>query len=314
MSERIKTVVASIGGGPACVTAAVQLTRAGLDNILISDEIGGKAQNANLIENLVGYPNGISGENFVKLLKQHVRKQDVRFLKRNIKSVEYISVGINNFRFLITTNKEEIESEYLIVGTGSKPKKLEIEGEDKAFEDKKLFYENYNARKHVNDKRVIVVGGGDVAYDYALNIKDSAQYVTIVQRSKLPKSIPVLQQRVQNSEKISVLAGIEPTKIKISSKILTLNTKKDDKILPIIADMIIVAIGRNPNLDILSQKLLDIYGCKDENPHLYFVGDVKKNNFRQISIAMGDGMKAAMEIVKEVTLEKSYHGATRDIW
>ena len=78
--------------------------------------------------------------------------------------------------------------------------------------------------------------------------------------------------------------------------------------------MIIVAIGREPDLGALSEKLLEVYEGKAENSHLYFVGDVKKNNYRQVSIAMGDGMKAAMEIVKEITHEESFHGASREIW
>jgi len=314
MSETVKTVVALIGGGPACLTAAIQLTRAGLDNLLIADEIGGKIRNANLIENVVGFPNGISGENYVKLLKQQMRKQNVKFSKRIVKSVDYVSIGINNYRFMVETNKEQVESEFLIIGTGSIPKKLEIEGEEEAFKSKKLFYENYRARKLAKDKNIIVIGGGDIAYDYALNLKDSAEYVSIVQKSRMSKSIPILQHRVRNQEKISVLAGISPVKIRFDDKTITLVTKKDDKTLPIAGNMILVAIGRKPNLEILSEKLLDIYEGKSSNSHLYFVGDVKKNNYRQVSIAMGDGMKAAMEIVKDVTLEESYHGASREIW
>lgn len=314
MKDKLETVVALIGGGPACLTAAMQLTRAGLDNLLITDEIGGKIRNANLIENLLGFPKGISGEEYVQLLKQQIRKQNVKYITRTVKSVEYKNIGINAFRFLIETNKELIQSQYLIVGTGSKPKKLGIQGEEEAFSKKKLFYENYNARNHVKGKNVIIIGGGDIAYDYALNHKDSADNISIVQRSKISKSIHILQDRAHHAENISILAGVIPSKIKFDGKTLVLSAKKDDKILLVIGDMVIVAIGREPNLDIVSEKLLEVYEGKAENSHLYFVGDVKKNNYRQVSIAMGDGMKAAMEIVKEVTLEESYHGASREIW
>ena len=105
MKDKLETVVALIGGGPACVTAAMQLTRAGLDNLLITDEIGGKIRNANLIENLLGFPKGISGEDYVQLLKQQIRKQNVEYVTRTVKSVEYKNIGMNVFRFLIETNK-----------------------------------------------------------------------------------------------------------------------------------------------------------------------------------------------------------------
>jgi thioredoxin reductase (NADPH) len=314
MTEKKETVVALIGGGPACVTAAIQLTRAGLDNLLISDELGGKIRNANLVENLLGYPKGIDGEDLVQLIKQQTRKHNVIFLKRTVKFVEYKNVGTNAFRFVITTDKEQIQSKYLIVGTGSKPKKLGIYGEEEAFAQKKLFYENYEARKHVKEKNVIIVGGGDTAYDYALNIKDSASNISIVQRSRISKSIPILQTRAQKEENIKIISGVTLNKIKLDGKIPMIDAKRDDRMLPLIGDVIIVAIGREPNLDIISEKLLEVYEGKSENSKLYFVGDVKKDNYRQVSIAMGDGMKAAMEIVKEVTIEESYHGASREIW
>lgn len=314
MAEKIETVVALIGGGPACVTAAIQLRRAGLDNLLITDELGGKIRNAYLIENLLGFPKGVSGEDFVQFLKQQVRKQDVNYIKRVVKLVEYKNIGTNAFRFVITTDKEQVQSKYLIVGTGSKPKKLEIDGEEEAYSKKRLFYENYEARKHVKEKNVIIIGGGDTAYDYALNIKDSASNISIIQRSSISKSIPILQTRAQREENINILSGVDLNKIKFDGKTIMLDAKKKDRILPVIGDIIIVAIGREPNLEIISEKILEVYEGKSDNPYLYFVGDVRKDNYRQVSIAMGDGMRAAMEIVKEVTIEESYHGASREIW
>ncbi len=314
MAEKLETVVALIGGGPACITASIQLTRAGLDNLLITDELGGKIKNANLIENLLGFPKGISGDDFIQLLKQQVRKHSVEYITQTVKYVEYKNVGTNAFRFIITTDKEQVQSKYLIVGTGSKPKKLEIEGEEEAYSKKRLFYENYNARKHVKEKNVIIIGGGDIAYDYALNIKDSASNISIIQRSSISKSIPILQTRAQKEESIKILTGVNLNKIKFDGKTLVINAKKKDRTLPLIGDIVIVAIGREPNLEIISEKLLEAYEGKSENPKIFFVGDVKKNNYRQVSIAMGDGMKAAMEIVKEVTIEESYHGASREIW
>ena len=309
MNNSISTRVALVGGGPACCTAAIQLTRAGIECLLISDEIGGKIRNANLIENLLGFPNGISGEEFVKLVKKQLRQLDVQYVTRKAEKIEY-----NEKRFVINTSKEEIISEYLIVGTGSIPKKLHLEGEEELFSKNKLFYENYNARNHVKGKNVVIIGSGDVAYDYALNLSDSAENISIIQRSKISKSIPVLQVRVRKQENISVLVGITLNKMKLEGKKIIINAKKNDKSIPIFAEFVIVAIGREPDLNILSKDLLNSYEEKTELPFLHFIGDVKRRNYRQVSIAMGDGMDTAMEIVKKITAEEGYHGTSGEIW
>ncbi len=56
MKNKSETKIALIGGGPACATAAVQFLRFGHEVTLITKEIGGTVRNANLIENLIGFP------------------------------------------------------------------------------------------------------------------------------------------------------------------------------------------------------------------------------------------------------------------
>ena len=50
--------VVLIGAGPACVSAGIQLARSGIDPLIIASDIGGTVRNANLIENLIGFPEG----------------------------------------------------------------------------------------------------------------------------------------------------------------------------------------------------------------------------------------------------------------
>ena len=69
MKDKLSTQIALIGGGPACATAAIQLVRSGKEVIIIAKEIGGTIKNANLIENLIGFPEGIKGWEFVNLVK-----------------------------------------------------------------------------------------------------------------------------------------------------------------------------------------------------------------------------------------------------
>ncbi|MHA1591674.1 MAG: NAD(P)/FAD-dependent oxidoreductase [Candidatus Heimdallarchaeaceae archaeon] len=309
MKNKLITKVALIGGGPACATAAIQLIRSGIDIVLVSKEIGGTIKNANLIENLLGYPEGVVGKNLAKSFQLQLAKAGVPIILEEVLAVEKLSSN-----YLIRTAESEIISEYLIVGTGSVPKKLKIEGEKEAFQNDKLFYEVFNVKKHVKNKDVIIIGSGDVAYDYALNLQTTAKEIFILHRTEKTTSLPILQKRVQEKENIKVLRNNVLREIDIQDAKITVNVEDDDKTITMLKDIVLVAIGREPNFSFLSKNLISEYREPVADSKIYFIGDVKQGNFRQVSIAMGDGMKVAMEIVKEVTHEERYHGTSREIW
>ncbi|MBU1660388.1 MAG: hypothetical protein KKD28_02820, partial [Chloroflexi bacterium] len=54
--------------------------------------------------------------------------------------------------------------------------------------------------------------------------------------------------------------------------------------------------GRLPQMDFLSAQLRERASELEERGLLYFIGDVKNGIFRQTSIAVGDGIRAAMQI------------------
>jgi len=309
MKNKLITKVALIGGGPACTTAAIQLTRSGIDIILVSKEIGGTIKNANLVENLIGYPEGVVGKDFASSFQLQMTKAGVTIILEEVLTVEQVSSG-----FITKTAETEIQSEYLIVGTGSIPKKLEVEGEKEAFLNGKLFYEMYNVKQFADKKDIGIIGSGDVAYDYALNLQNVANKISIIRRTDKTSSLPILQKRVKNTDNIVLLNNHVIKKVELKDDKISIEMDVDGKLVTIIKDLVLVAVGRKPNYDFLSEDIITEYNNPKSDSKICFVGDVNKNNFRQVSIAMGDGMKVAMEIVKEVALEERYHGASRKIW
>ena len=298
--------VCLIGGGPACASAAIGLKRSGKEILLISENIGGLIKNANLIENLLGFPKGIRGEELVHLIKNQLDQNHVAILNEKVRKVEK-----NDDSFLITTQTREIKAKKIIIGTGTNPNKLNIEGEEEAFASKKLFYDVYDLLPFAQDKHIAIVGSGDAAYDYALNLCRKAKVVTIVQKGEKSKGLSLLLERAKSKANINVVTGVDLQKIKIVDfchsrecgnpelmVFLDPCFRRDDKLgKGISSDYILVAIGRKPNIDFLSDELQkEFYNPKHES-QIYFIGDVKNANFRQVAIAMGDGVRVAMEIV-----------------
>src|SRR3989338_3847919 len=90
-----------IGAGPAGIGAAVQLAHFGYNPLLIEkDEIGGLLRNARSIQNFPGIPYGISGIEFIKILKDHLDKKNIRVIKNQIHKIDF------NNHFILLANNE----------------------------------------------------------------------------------------------------------------------------------------------------------------------------------------------------------------
>ncbi len=298
-----------VGGGPAGISCLIQLLRSGLKPLLISKEIGGNVRNANLIENLIGFPGGIRGDIFAELIKKQLGEYQFPMLRESVKSI-IIGDGKKN-EFKIETLTKTIFCEFLIVATGTIPKKLQIENEKMLQKEGKLFYNFYTIPEEKYNEEFAIVGSGDVAYDYALNLTSNGAQVSIIQRSKDSKSLTLLQQRVIKNQRIEIIRNysvhgfhLEPSN-RLTLKLRNMNesekrnkpeTQKRNKWE---TDNVLIAIGRKPNIEFLEEELKKKISESTAHPNLHIIGDVNEDSFRQISIAMGEGIKVAMEIVSD---------------
>ncbi len=284
-----KYPVILIGAGPACIAAAIQLRRSNISFLMIAKEFGGLIANANLIENLLGFPHGITGVNFVKLLAKQMKTHSVEFLQEEVQS---ISIQAENY--LIETGQDKYTCSSLIIGTGTLPKKLGVPEEADLFVQKKLFYEIKNIPQVEESEEWVIIGGGDAAYDYALNISNRVEKITIVQRGAISKALPLLLDRVKKIPKIEVLSNARVHEFRLTDSKIHIDLLVEQTTVQIYADRILVAIGRKENLSFLPSSLLKKVKDPMGEQSLFFVGDVKNHTFRQVSIAMGDGLRAAM--------------------
>ncbi|UJG40594.1 MAG: NAD(P)/FAD-dependent oxidoreductase [Candidatus Heimdallarchaeum aukensis] len=297
MERKSKNVdILLVGGGPACCSAAIQLVRSKKNILLITKEIGGLVKNANLIENLLGFPNGIRGKDYASLMQEQLKKIKVPVLIDEVKKVEKVEE-----HFVITTSNKKFTANYVIIGSGTIPKKLEISGEEKAYQDKKLFYEVYEAKEFLEKKDdVIIIGGGDAAYDYALNISNQVKQIRILQRSENAKCLPLLLKRVKKKENIQIIKNVTPSEISFySNKLLLTVRKSTNNFLDLLTDKILIAVGRTPNISFIEEGLLTSENLQSTDRRLILIGDIKNKRLRQISIAIGDGLKEAMKIIEE---------------
>lgn len=278
--DKINTEVIIIGAGPAGIACAIQLKRHNIDSIILEkDKIGGLLRNANLIENYIGFSNGISGKKLVQLIEKQSQHT-----KLNIKYEIVESADLNKNDLVVKTNKNIYQSKYLVIASGTKPivpKVPIIRDEIKG----KVFFDIYKLGK-IKNKSIAIIGAGDCAFDYALNLSSNNK-VIILNRGDHIKALPILQERVSKIDSIKYFDNITVKQIKLKNDVLALSCNPST--VTNYYNYLLIAIGRKPNLDFLKSNLL-------ENPKVFQIGDVKNGQFRQTSIAVGDGTFTAMKI------------------
>lgn len=284
-----------VGAGPAGIATAIQLKRYGIKYLLFEqEEVGGLLKNANLVENYPGFADGISGLDLIKLFKKQLKHIGVKVNFEKVMELEY-----ENGTFLAKTNRKIFKSAIAVIATGTKPKILPYPPlPDNA--KNRIFYEIYPIRK-IKNKKIAIMGAGDAAFDYAFGLS-SKNKIVILNRSEQIKCLPLLWSRCMKSKNVSYLDNVNIKKINHHNKQLQLIyiDKNSGNEKQIRVDYVIVAIGRVPQLDFLGKRLKKNLGNLIKTNKLFMIGDVKNKIYRQTAICVGDGIKTAMKIYREL--------------
>lgn len=285
-----------IGAGPAGMNAALYLKRAGIDVVLIEKEVpGGEMLKTNKIENYLGFESIDGGELALKMSKQ-IKDLGIKIMKDKVLKVT------KNDKFIVETEKEKLEADYVIVATGRTPRKLGLRGED-VLTGKGISYCAVCDGAFYRGKEVAVIGGGDVALTEALYLSDLCAKVYVVVRRDLRAS-EVLQSRVKSKENIIVLKNVNVSKLDYDERLSSI-ILDDGKTLPVSG--MFIAIGGMPqlnfldDLDVMMKNGYIVTNDKMESSvkGLYAVGDVRYKDYYQIVTAVSDGAVAALSIKEE---------------
>src|SRR5215831_10698180 len=220
MTEAIKTDVLIIGAGPCGLFAVFELglldMKAHLIDIL--DKIGGQCAELypeKPIYDIPGIPM-TSAQGLVDALLEQIKPFNPQFhINEMVEKVEKIGDPL----FRVTTDQGKVfECKVVVIAAGGgsfQPKKPPIPGVE-PYEGKSL---HYAVRKmdQFRDKRILIVGGGDSALDWTLNLAPIASHLTLVHRRSefraAPDSVNKMMKLVGEGKidmvlgQISALAG-----------------------------------------------------------------------------------------------------------
>jgi thioredoxin reductase (NADPH) len=196
-----------IGGGPAGLAAAVYGASEGLRTVVIEREApGGQAGTSSRIENYLGFPSGVSGDELANRALQQAKRLGAEVLvTRQVTSID------PETREVTLDGGDVIRAKTIILATGVSWRKVAIEGADK-LAGKGLYYgaaRSEAASTHGVD--VYLVGAGNSAGQAALYFSAHARTVTLVVRgADLAKSMShYLIEQLRTKANIDVSLGTE---------------------------------------------------------------------------------------------------------
>ncbi|MGC9149868.1 MAG: thioredoxin-disulfide reductase [Candidatus Micrarchaeia archaeon] len=289
-----------IGSGPAGLTAAIYSARELLKPLVITGEFGGQPTLTEIIENYPGFPEGIKGNELVERIKKQAEKFGARFLNEKVTKVDFSKVP-----FKIFIGEEVIEAKCVIIATGSRPRLLGIENENKFLGRGVSTCAICDAPLFVN-KVVGVVGGGDTAIQYALTLSKFAKKVYLIHRRNEFRASKVEQEKVFKNPKIEIVFDSVVEKIIGETKVkgIVVKNLKTNQTKEIECDGLFLAIGEIPNSEIFNEIEKDENGyiktteeVKTNIPGVFVAGDVADRKYRQVITACASGAKAAIEAI-----------------
>lgn len=295
-----------IGGGPAGVAAGVYAARKELKTLFITKDWNSQSVVSEGIENWIGTVK-ISGADFAKNLEGHLRAyaKDIVDIKVG-ESCEKIEKTDAGFKITISTGKEQVEyeSKTVLITTGSFRRKLEVNGAD-VFEHKGLTYCASCDGPLFAGQDVIVVGGGNAAFESAAQLLAYCKTVILINRGDKFRADPITIDTVSKNPHFKIITNAIPKEIKGEKFVNAFVYTKDGQDVEISTTGIFVEIGSLPTTYFVKDLVkLDQYNHIITDPRnqqtsvkgIWAAGDATDGLYHQNNIAAGDAVKALEDI------------------
>ena len=278
--------VVIIGSGIAGMSAAIYLKRNNKSVLVIeNDTPGGQLNRSSLIENYPGYVS-ISGPDLACNIYNQVNSLNIDYYFGDIKKISFDKNTIYT--------DEEVIYKYLIIATGRSPRKLDILND---YIGNGVSYCAICDGSLYKNKDVLVIGGGNTAFNEALYLSKICNSVKIFNRNDL------LRADFKEIEDVKKTNNIEV----ILNEFIRDIIKKDKFIInnKYYFDGIFVCIGYVPNSKLFDVEKDNDYIVVDSHfktniDNVYAVGDVIKKDVYQLVTASSEGAISALDIINRL--------------
>ena len=280
------------------MAAAVYAARKLINTILVTGDIGGQVNWTNGVENYLGYQ-FIEGDELISKFQQQVNQFPIKQkIGLKVTQVKKINGGFE----VIPESGESILGKAVILASGKRPRKLNVEGETELV-GRAVTYCSICDGPDFTSKKVAVIGGGNSAIEAALDMVITAEHVDMVSVTPLTGD-PIMIEKLLAAKNITIYSEQQTDKILGKNEVegVVIKDLKTGALKQLDVSGVFIEIGLVPNSD-MAKDLVKLNqtgevpvnsSCETEVPGFFAAGDVTNAPEKQIIIAAGEGAKAAL--------------------
>jgi thioredoxin reductase (NADPH) len=302
-----------VGAGPAGLAAGVYGASEGLRTLIVEpDAVGGQAGSSSRIENYLGFPQGLSGDELAKRAFLQANRLGAEFLTQRVTCIR----SENGYHVVHLSDSRELTAHVCLIATGVSYCKLDVPGADR-FSGAGVYYGAAKTEAmSCADEEVYLVGGANSAGQAAMHFSRYAAKVhMLVRGDSLTRSMSkYLIDQITATPNIVVENGTEVTSMSGDGRLecLTLKTPRGQETRA--ANSIFIFIGAAPKTDWLPKAIAlddkgfilagpdlktrapnawkmerEPYLLETSVPGIFVAGDVRFNSVKRCASAVGEG-------------------------
>jgi thioredoxin reductase (NADPH) len=291
-----------IGGGPAGMSVALNLLRAGRSVLILEKEnFGGQIANSPRVENIPGTKE-ISGLDFAGNLFEQILDLGAKFELEEVTRV----LKLDNY-FEVTTNYNTYEARAVVLANGVKHRKMNLPNEEE-FIGKGISFCAVCDGAFYKDKDVYLIGDANTALQYALMLSSICSNVYLFTLFDRFFADQILIDRLVQQDNIHITHNMNLIAYLGQNELAGLRFENtiDRTIHEYPTNNVFVAIGQVSQNDLFKSLVqTDEHGFIITNekmetsmPGIFAIGDTKKKDVRQVASAIGDASVASVFIDK----------------
>ncbi len=303
-----------IGGGPAGTSAAVYAARKQLKTLFLTTEWGGQSAVSSEIQNWIGTP-AIMGADLADALKKHVEAYKGEFLEV-VSPAEASNLATFDDHVEVTIKNGTVYSgRTAIVATGAQRRKLDVPGAAE-HDNKGLTYCASCDGPLFGGMDVAVIGGGNAAFESALQLLAYCKSVTLLNRTDTFRADEISIAAAKSHPNMRIILNAEPIEVLGDAFVSGIKYKdtKSGEVHGLPVSGIFVEIGLIPNSGWVGDTLeknqvgqikVDPRTLRSSHPRVWAAGDITDGIYHQNNIAAGDAVKALEDVYMYLRKNKS---------